>query len=338
MYGNDGTDDDRSDDRARQLPGPRDSLRTDLQEDFDRLVARDARIEPRDWMPEGYRQTLIRQIAQHAHSEIIGMQPEGNWIGRAPSLRRKAILLAKVQDEAGHGLYLYSAAETLGADREDLLDLLHTGQQKYSSIFNYPTLTWADMGAIGWLVDGAAIMNQVPLCRCSYGPYARAMVRICKEESFHQRQGFEILHTLSHGTPAQQAMAQDAVDRFWWPALMMFGPPDEASSHSAQSTAWGIKRFGNDELRQRFVDVAVPQAEVLGLTLPDPDLRWNEERGHYDFGTPDFEELMRVVKGDGPCNAQRMERRRSAHEDGAWVREAAEAYAAKRATPTGAAA
>ncbi|MDP9398844.1 MAG: 1,2-phenylacetyl-CoA epoxidase subunit A, partial [Actinomycetota bacterium] len=228
--------------------------------------------------------------------------------------------------------------ETLGADREDLLDLLHTGKQKYSSIFNYPTLTWADMGAIGWLVDGAAIMNQVPLCRCSYGPYARAMVRICKEESFHQRQGFEILHTLSHGTPAQQAMAQDAVDRFWWPALMMFGPPDEASSHSTQSTAWGIKRFGNDELRQRFVDMTVPQAEVLGLTLPDPDLRWNEERGRYDFGTPDFDELTRVVKGDGPCNAQRMERRRSAHEDGAWVREAAEAYAAKRATRTGAAA
>ncbi len=334
MYGNDGTDDDR----ARQLPGPRDSVREDLQEEFDRLIAQDARIEPRDWMPEGYRKTLIRQIAQHAHSEIIGMQPEGNWIGRAPSLRRKAILLAKVQDEAGHGLYLYSAAETLGADREDLLDLLHTGKQKYSSIFNYPTLTWADMGAIGWLVDGAAIMNQVPLCRCSYGPYARAMVRICKEESFHQRQGFEILHTLSHGTPAQQAMAQDAVDRFWWPALMMFGPPDEASSHSTQSTAWGIKRFGNDELRQRFVDMTVPQAEVLGLTLPDPDLRWNEERGRYDFGTPDFDELTRVVKGDGPCNAQRMERRRSAHEDGAWVREAAEAYAAKRATRTGAAA
>ena len=333
MYGNSGADGELT-----QAVGAVSLDQHDLQQGFDRLLAEDARIEPRDWMPEGYRKTLVRQIAQHAHSEIIGMQPEGNWIGRAPSLRRKAILLAKVQDEAGHGLYLYSAAETLGADREELLDLLHTGKQKYSSIFNYPTLTWADMGAIGWLVDGAAIMNQVPLCRCSYGPYARAMVRICKEESFHQRQGFEILHTLSHGTPAQQAMAQDAVDRFWWPALMMFGPPDEESAHSAQSTAWGIKRFGNDELRQRFVDMTVPQAEVLGLTLPDPDLRWNEERGHYDFGTPDFDELMRVIKGDGPCNAQRMERRRGAHEDGAWVREAAEAYAEKRSARTGAAA
>ena len=235
-----------------------------LQELFDQLIADDQRIEPRDWMPDGYRKTLIRQIAQHAHSEIIGMQPEGNWITRAPSLRRKAILLAKVQDEAGHGLYLYSAAETLGVDREDLLDLLHSGKQKYSSIFNYPTLSWADMGAIGWLVDGAAIMNQVPLCRCSYGPYGRAMVRICKEESFHQRQGFEILYTLSHGTPAQHAMAQDAVDRFWWPSLMMFGPPDTDSPNSEQSTAWGIKRFSNDELRQRFVDMCVSQAEALG--------------------------------------------------------------------------
>ena len=259
---------------------------------FTRLLADDGRVEPRDDMPEGYRRTLIRQIAQHAHSEIIGMQPEGNWISRAPSLRRKAILMAKVQDEAGHGLYLYAAAETLGADRADLLDQLHSGRQKYSSIFNYPTLTWADVGAIGWLVDGAAIVNQVPLCRCSYGPYARAMVRVCKEESFHQRQGFEILHTLSHGTAAQKAMAQDAVDRYWWPSLMMFGPPDDDSPNSAQSMAWGIKRFSNDDLRQRFVDMTVPQAEALGLTLPDPDIRWNGERGHYDFGVIDFTELM----------------------------------------------
>ncbi len=302
-----------------------------LQQRFDDLIAADQRIEPRDWMPDAYRKTLIRQIAQHAHSEIIGMQPEGNWITRAPSLRRKAILIAKVQDEAGHGLYLYSAAETLGVDREDLLDLLHAGKQKYSSIFNYPTLTWADMGAIGWLVDGAAIMNQVPLCRCSYGPYGRAMVRVCKEESFHQRQGFEILNTLSHGTPAQHAMAQDAVNRFWWPSLMMFGPPDGDSPHSAQSMAWGIKRFSNDELRQRFVDMTVPQAEALGLALPDPDLRWNAERGHYDFGAIDWSELTRVIKGDGPCNAQRMERRRTAHEEGAWVRAAADAYAEKQA-------
>lgn len=296
---------------------------------FDRMIADEVRIEPRDWMPDGYRRTLIRQIAQHAHSEIIGMQPEGNWITRAPSLRRKAILMAKVQDEAGHGLYLYSAAETLGVDREELLDLLHEGRQKYSSIFNYPTLSWADMGAIGWLVDGAAIMNQVPLCRCSYGPYGRAMVRICKEESFHQRQGFEILHTLSHGTPAQKAMAQDAVDRFWWPSLMMFGPPDGASTHTAQSAAWGIKRFTNDELRQRFVDMTVPQAQALGLTLPDPDLRWDETTGHWEFGPIDWDELDRVIRGDGPCNAQRLERRRTAHAEGAWVRESAQAYAAK---------
>ena len=281
-------------------------------------------------MPEAYRKTLIRQIAQHAHSEIIGMQPEGNWISRAPSLRRKAILMAKVQDEAGHGLYLYAAAETLGVDRADLIDQLHTGRQKYSSIFNYPTLTWADMGAIGWLVDGAAITNQVPLCRCSYGPYARAMVRVCKEESFHQRQGFEILHTLSHGTPAQHAMAQDAVDRWWWPALMMFGPPDDESPNSAQSMAWGIKRFSNDDLRQRFVDMTVPQAEALGLTLPDPELRWNDERGHYDFGEIDFTELFEVIKGNGPCNAERMAHKRRAHDEGAWVREAADAYAAKQ--------
>ncbi len=298
---------------------------------FEELLADDGRIEPRDEMPDAYRRTLVRQIAQHAHSEIIGMQPEGNWISRAPSLRRKAILMAKVQDEAGHGLYLYAAAETLGVDREDLLDQLHTGRQKYSSIFNYPTLTWADVGAIGWLVDGAAIVNQVPLCRCSYGPYARAMVRVCKEESFHQRQGFEILHTLSHGTAAQHAMAQDAVDRYWWPALMMFGPPDDDSPNSARSMAWGIKRFSNDELRQRFIDMTVPQAEALGLTLPDPELRWNDERGHYDAGPIDFTELFEVIDGRGPCNAQRMAHRVRAHEDGAWVRDAASAYAAKHA-------
>jgi ring-1,2-phenylacetyl-CoA epoxidase subunit PaaA len=298
---------------------------------FAALLADEGRVEPRDEMPEAYRRTLVRQIAQHAHSEIIGMQPEGNWISRAPSLRRKAILMAKVQDEAGHGLYLYAAAETLGVDRADLLDALHSGRQKYSSIFNYPTLTWADVGAIGWLVDGAAIVNQVPLCRCSFGPYARAMVRICKEESFHQRQGFEILHTLSHGTPAQKQMAQDAVDRYWWPALMMFGPPDDESPHSAQSMAWGIKRHSNDDLRQRFVDMTAPQAEVLGLTIPDPELRWNEERGHHDFGEVDFTELFEVIKGNGPCNAQRMEHKVRAHEDGAWVREAATAYAEKQA-------
>ncbi len=299
--------------------------------EFQAIIDSDGRIEPRDAMPEAYRKGLIRQIAQHAHSEIIGMQPEGNWISRAPSLRRKAILMAKVQDEAGHGLYLYAAAETLGADRADLLDLLHSGRQKYSSIFNYPTLTWADMGAIGWLVDGAAIVNQVPLCRCSYGPYARAMVRVCKEESFHQRQGFEILNTLSHGTGAQCAMAQDAVDRWWWPSLMMFGPPDDASPNSAQSMAWGIKRFSNDDLRQRFVDMTVPQAAALGLTLPDPDLRWNGERGHHDFSEIDFTELFEVIKGNGPCNEARMLHRRRAHEDGAWVRAAAAAYADKSA-------
>ncbi|MFD3325361.1 1,2-phenylacetyl-CoA epoxidase subunit PaaA [Streptomyces sp. NPDC058701] len=298
---------------------------------FDAAVAADDRIEPRDWMPEEYRATLVRQMAQHAHSEIIGMQPEANWITRAPSLRRKAILMAKVQDEAGHGLYLYSAAETLGTSRDELLDKLHAGKQKYSSIFNYPTLTWADVGAIGWLVDGAAITNQVPICRCSYGPYARAMVRICKEESFHQRQGFELLMALSRGTEAQHAMAQDAVDRWWWPSLMMFGPPDDASSHSAQSMAWRIKRHSNDELRQRFVDIAVPQAESLGLTLPDPDLKWNEERGHHDFGAIDWTEFWDVLKGNGPCNAERIGRRRAAHEEGAWVRDAAAAYADKQA-------
>jgi ring-1,2-phenylacetyl-CoA epoxidase subunit PaaA len=302
---------------------------------FARVIAADQKVEPRDEMPDAYRRGLIRQMAQHAHSEIIGMQPEANWISRAPSLKRKAILLAKVQDEAGHGLYLYSAAETLGAAREDLVDHLLTGRQKYSSIFNYPTLTWADVGAIGWLVDGAAIVNQVPLCRCSYGPYARAMIRICKEESFHQRQGFEILHTLSHGTPAQKEMAQGAVDRWWYPSLAMFGPPDADSTHSEQSMAWKIKRFSNDELRQRFVDMCVGQAEVLGLTLPDPDLRWNEQRGAYDFTAPDFDELMRVISGDGPCNRQRMAHRRRAHTDGTWVREAAAAYAGKREARAG---
>ena len=316
--------------RGRARAGAEDAA-PDRQAEFDAIVAADQKIEPRDWMPDGYRKTLIRQIAQHAHSEIIGMQPEGNWITRAPSLKRKAILLAKVQDEAGHGLYLYAAAETLGVSRDELVSLLLSGRQKYSSIFNYPTLTWADVGAIGWLVDGAAIVNQVPLCRTSYGPYARAMIRICKEESFHQRQGFEILYTLSHGTPAQKEMAQDAVNRWWYPALAMFGPPDDRSTHSAQSMAWKIKRFSNDELRQRFVNMCVPQAEALGLSLPDPNLRWNEERQAYDFTEPDYDELFRVISGDGPCNRQRMAHRRRVHEEGAWVREAAAAYAAKHA-------
>jgi ring-1,2-phenylacetyl-CoA epoxidase subunit PaaA len=332
MYGNDFTAPDEAPPMPQEQVHEPGSERTpENTADFDLLLAEDARIEPRDAMPQAYRKTLVRQIAQHAHSEIIGMQPEGNWISRAPSLRRKAILMAKVQDEAGHGLYLYAAAETLGVDRADLLDLLHSGRQKYSSIFNYPTLTWADMGAIGWLVDGAAIVNQVPLCRCSYGPYARAMVRVCKEESFHQRQGFEILHTLSHGTERQHAMAQDAVDRWWWPSLMMFGPSDDQSPNSAQSMAWGIKRFSNDELRQRFVDMTVPQAEVLGVRIPDPDLRWNAERGSYDFGEIDFSELFEVIKGNGPCNKQRLAHRVKAHQDGAWVREAAAAYAEKHA-------
>jgi len=325
VYGNDFG----SDQLGRTEPDP-----VPADEAFAELLAEEGRVEPRDDMPEAYRKTLVRQIAQHAHSEIIGMQPEGNWISRAPSLRRKAILMAKVQDEAGHGLYLYAAAETLGVDRADLVDQLHSGRQKYSSIFNYPTLTWADVGAIGWLVDGAAITNQVPLCRCSYGPYARAMVRVCKEESFHQRQGFEILHTLSHGTPEQKAMAQDAVDRYWWPSLMMFGPPDDDSPNSAQSMAWGIKRFSNDELRQRFVDMTVPQSHALGLTLPDPDLRWNDETGHYDYGEIDFTELFEVIKGNGPCNAERMAHKRAAYDAGAWVREAAEAYAEKQARRT----
>ncbi|HET8588609.1 MAG TPA: 1,2-phenylacetyl-CoA epoxidase subunit PaaA [Nakamurella sp.] len=296
---------------------------------FDAVIAADGRIEPRDAMPEAYRRTLIRQISQHAHSEIIGMQPEGNWISRAPSLARKAILMAKVQDEAGHGLYLYAAAETLGISRAEMTQALLDGKARYSSIFNYPTPTWADIGAIGWLVDGAAICNQVPLCRCSYGPYARAMVRICKEESFHQRQGFEILLTLSRGTPQQHEMAQQAVNRWYAPSLMMFGPPDAESTNSAQSMAWNIKRFSNDELRQRFVDMLVPQAEALGLTLPDPELRWNAEREHYDYGALDWAEFAAVLRGEGQCNAQRMAHRRAAHEDGAWVRQAASAHAAK---------
>ena len=298
---------------------------------FQELIDRDSRIDPRDWMPAAYRKSLIRQISQHGHSEIIGMQPEANWITRAPSLKRKAILMAKVQDEAGHGLYLYSAAQTLGISRDEMAEQLIAGKARYSSIFNYPALTWADMGAIGWLVDGAAICNQVPLCRASYGPYGRAMVRICKEESFHQRQGFEILMELCNGTEAQRQMAQDAVNRWYWPSLMMFGPPDDESPNSAQSMAWKIKRFSNDDLRQRFVDMVVPQAEVLGISLPDPALAWNEERGHYDMGEIDWTEFHEVLAGRGPCNAQRMQRRRDAHEDGRWVREAAAAYAEKQA-------
>ena len=297
---------------------------------FQERIDAEEKVEPRDWMPDAYRQSLIRQISQHAHSEIVGQLPEGNWISRAPSLRRKAILLAKVQDEAGHGLYLYCAAETLGISREQLLEQLHSGKAKYSSIFNYPTLTWADIGAIGWLVDSAAIINQIPLCRCSYGPYARAMVRICKEESFHMRQGFELLMTLCQGTGEQKAMAQDAINRWWWPSLMMFGPSDADSTHSAQSMQWKIKRNSNDELRQKFVDQSVPQAEYLGLTLPDPDLKWNEARGHYDFGEINWDEFYRVIGGNGPCNHERLNARIRAHEDGAWVREAALAYADKQ--------
>ncbi len=289
-------------------------------------------IEAKDWMPDHYRKTLVRQISQHAHSEIVGMLPEGNWISRAPTLKRKAILLAKVQDEGGHGLYLYAAAETLGVSRDALIEALHAGRAKYSSIFNYPTLSWADVGVIGWLVDGAAIMNQVPLCRCSYGPYARAMVRVCKEESFHQRQGFDALLTMmKHGTDAQRAMVQDAVNRWWWPCLMMFGPPDAESTHSAQSMRWGIKRESNDALRQKFVDATVPQARVLGVTLPDPALKWNEQRGAHDFGAIDWDEFWNVVNGHGPCNRERLAARVSAWDEGAWVREAALAHAQKRA-------
>ncbi len=302
----------------------------ELERRFQEKIDNDIKIEPKDWMPEEYRQTLIRQISQHAHSEIVGMLPEGNWITRAPNLRRKAVLLAKVQDEAGHGLYLYSAVETLGADREETIDDLHTGKAKYSSIFNYPPTSWADMGTIGWLVDGAAIMNQVPICRCSYGPYARAMVRVCKEESFHQRQGFEIISLLAQGTPEQKAMAQDSLNRFWWPSLMMFGPNDADSKHTAQSMKWKIKRSTNDELRQLFIDVTVPQAEMIGLTIPDKDLKFNKETGHYESGPINWDEFWEVVKGNGPCNKERVDDRRKAKEDGAWVREAALAHAKKR--------
>ncbi|WP_314442752.1 1,2-phenylacetyl-CoA epoxidase subunit PaaA [Massilia timonae] len=288
------------------------------------------KIEPKDWMPEAYRKTLIRQISQHAHSEIVGQLPEGNWVTRAPTLQRKSVLLAKIQDEAGHGLYLYSAAETLGVSRDELLQALHAGKAKYSSIFNYPTLSWADMGAIGWLVDGSAIINQIPLCRCSYGPYARAMVRVCKEESFHARQGYDIMMALAKGTPEQKAMAQDALNRWWWPSLMMFGPSDAESVNSAQSTAWRIKLFSNDELRQRMVDQTVPQAEYLGLTIPDPDLEWNAERGSYDFGEIDWSEFHNVLKGNGPCNRERLRTRVKAWDDGEWFRDALVAHADKQ--------
>jgi ring-1,2-phenylacetyl-CoA epoxidase subunit PaaA len=298
---------------------------------FQERIDASVKIEAKDWMPEGYRKTLVRQMSQHAHSEIVGQLPEANWITRAPSLKRKAILLAKVQDEAGHGLYLYSAAETLGTAREQMVNDLLSGKAKYSSIFNYPTLTWADVGAIGWLVDGAAIINQIPLCRCSYGPYARAMVRICKEESFHQRQGYEIMMVLAKGTMEQKAMAQDALDRWWWPSLMMFGPSDAESVNSAQSAQWGIKLFSNDELRQKMVDQTVPQIDYLGLRAPDPELKWNEERGHYDFGAIEWDEFYSVIKGNGPCNKERLRDRVKAHEDGAWFREALVANAAKQA-------
>jgi len=312
------------------VPAPADARQEQLEAQFNAKIDADRKIEPQDWMLDAYRKTLVRQISQHAHSEIVGMLPEGNWISRAPSLKRKAILLAKVQDEGGHGLYLYSAAETLGVSRNDLLDALHTGKAKYSSIFNYPTLTWADVGAIGWLVDGAAIMNQVPICRCSYGPYARAMIRICKEESFHQRQGFESLMTLMKGTQAQQGMVQGAVNRWWWPVLAMFGPPDTDSPNSAQGMRWGIKRISNDDLRQKFVDATVPQAKILGVTLPDPDLKWNEQRAHYDYGAIDWDEFWAVVNGNGPCNKERLATRVKAHEDGEWVRDAALAHARKQ--------
>jgi ring-1,2-phenylacetyl-CoA epoxidase subunit PaaA len=300
------------------------------QKVFDDKISKEIGIEPKDWMPDDYRKTLIRQISQHAHSEIVGMLPEANWITRAPSLKRKAILLAKVQDEAGHGLYLYAAAETMGISREEMVEQLLSGKAKYSSIFNYPTLTWADMGAIGWLVDGAAIMNQVPLCRASYGPYARAMIRICKEESFHQRQGFEILLTLCRGSKEQKEMAQDALNRWWWPSLMMFGPNDDASPHSAQSMQWKIKRFSNDELRQKFIDICKEQADILDLAIPDDKLKWNEERQHYDFGGINWDEFYNVIKGNGPCNKERLAARVSAHEKGEWVREAALTYAEKK--------
>ena len=304
---------------------------------FEARVAADEFIEPKDWMPEAYRRTLTRQISQHAHSEIVGMLPEGNWISRAPSLKRKQILLAKVQDEAGHGLYLYCAAETLGTSREEMIEALHSGKAKYSTIFNYPTLTWADIGAIGWLVDGAAIMNQVPLQRTSYGPYARAMVRVCKEESFHQRQGYEISMILARGTPEQKRMMQDALNRWWWPSLMMFGPPDDNSPNTAQSMRWRIKRDTNDDLRQKFVDITVPQAEYIGLTVPDPDLEWNEAKGGYDYGAVDWDEFYAVVKGEGPVARERITARRDAWEKNAWVREAAAVHAAKQAAKRAAA-
>ena len=319
------------DQAGKNEAGSKDQETAEQLEAFQARIDAEEKIEAKDWMPEAYRRTLVRQISQHAHSEIIGMQPEGNWLTRAPSLKRKAILLAKVQDEAGHGLYLYGAAETLGVSRDQMVADLLSGKAKYSSIFNYPTLSWADIGAIGWLVDGAAIMNQIPLCRCSYGPYARAMVRVCKEESFHQRQGFEIMLTLCRGTEEQKAMAQDALNRFWWPSLMMFGPNDSNSTHSAQSMAWKIKRFSNDELRQKFVDITVRQADFLGLTVPDDKLTFNENTGHYEFSEIDWQEFFDVLAGNGPCNTQRMAKRRKAHEDGAWVREAARAYADKRA-------
>lgn len=309
-------------------------FREDIEARFQQKIDREEKIEPRDWMPDEYRKTLIRQISQHAHSEIVGMLPEGNWITRAPSLKRKAILLAKIQDEGGHGLYLYSACETLGVDRATLIDELHSGKAKYSSIFNYPALNWADIGAIGWLVDGAAIMNQIQLCRTSYGPYSRGMIRICKEESFHQRQGYDILVHMCRGTEIQKQMAQDAMNRWWWPSLMMFGPNDSDSVHSAQSMKWRIKRASNDELRQRFVDMTVPQAELIGLKVPDPDLKWNADRKSYDFGPINWEEFWNVVKGHGPCNKQRLEHRIAAHENGKWVREAAIAYAEKKRNRT----
>jgi len=315
---------------VKLVSGATDKATQALQDAFDARIDADGRIEPQDWMPEAYRKTLVRQISQHAHSEIVGMLPEGNWISRAPSLKRKAILMAKVQDEAGHGLYLYSAAETLGTSRDQMLDALHTGRAKYSSIFNYPTLTWADVGVIGWLVDGAAIMNQIPLCRCSYGPYARAMVRVCKEESFHQRQGYEALLVMMTGTQEQKDMVQDAVNRWWWKCLAMFGPPDADSPNSAQGMRWGIKRISNDDLRQKFVDATVPQAKVLGVTLPDPDLKWNEERQHHDYGAIDWDEFWATVNGNGPCNKERLSTRVKAWNEGAWVREAALAHARKQ--------
>jgi ring-1,2-phenylacetyl-CoA epoxidase subunit PaaA len=325
-------------DQKGQTSANRDAIESpERLQAFQQRIDAEEKIEAKDWMSAAYRRTLVRQISQHAHSEIIGMQPEGNWLTRAPTLKRKAILLAKVQDEAGHGLYLYSAGETLGTTRDEMVGDLLTGKAKYSSIFNYPTLSWADIGAIGWLVHGAAIMNQIPLCRCSYGPYARAMVRVCKEESFHQRQGFDIMLTLSRGTAQQKAMAQDALNRWWWPSIMMFGPSDTDSKHSAQSMAWKIKRFSNDELRQKFIDVTVPQAEFLGLRVPGDDLEFDAVAGHYKFGDIDWSELAEVIAGNGPCNQQRMARRRKAHDDGAWVREAARAYGEKQAAKKAAA-